>query len=95
MMKAAQIALGEIKVMRRQKRPNPEEGQPPIEVEVAETVLNLGAAARTLELLAAEVTRQEGDLALVANAPASPNDGLDANKMIEAFMMPPGKDEVN
>ena len=98
MMKAVQIALGEVRVMRKQKRPNPD-GGPPIEVEVEETVLNLPAANRALELLGHEVTRSAGEDAVLVgkSGPAEPRRTVDTNKLLEGFTVGPGppKDKQN
>ena len=92
MMKAAQIALGEVRVLRKQKRPDPD-GGPPIEVEVEETVLNLPAANRALELLGHEVTRSADEMALVGESkPTEARRTVDTNKLLEGFTFGPGPD---
>ncbi len=87
MMKAVQIALGEVRVMRKQKRPDPD-GGPPIEVEVEETVLNLSAANRGLELLGAEVTRSAGEMVLVSKRDETTRK-RDPNRLIAGFITGP------
>ena len=92
MMKAVQIGLGEVTVKCRRTVPSTKEGEPPIEIEVEETVLNLSAAIRHLELLSKELDRREADLKVAADGPKPAERTVDTNKLLEGFTIGPGPD---
>ncbi len=88
MMQVAQIALGEIAIRRKMQDFDKETGEQ-IEVEVEETVLNLSAANKALELLGHEVSRVAagGDAVRAIGAPGR---SVDTDKLLEGFTVGPG-----